>query len=97
MYNFLKGSNKNIIIKSDYIENQNGQDICTNLFVLLCTIQNYEVPLEYDLPVLDEKLLVSYINNINFDRDDADLIVIDWVEMLGNVDFRLLCILSLVH
>ena len=94
MYTFLKGSNKNIIIKSEDIENKNGQDICTNLFVLLCTIQNYEVPLEYNLPVLDEKLLVSYINNINFDRDDADLIVIDQVISIRSIINRPAFVLS---
>jgi len=90
----LKGSNKNIIIKSDNIENQNSQDTCTNLFLLLCAVQNYEVPHEYDLPVFDEKLLVSCINNINFDRDDADLIVIDQVISIRSIIKRSALVLS---
>jgi len=90
----LKGSNKNIIIKSDNIENQNSQDTCTNLFLLLCAVQNYEVPHEYDLPVFDEKLLVSCINNINFDRDDADLIVIDQVISIRSIINRPAFVLS---
>jgi hypothetical protein len=52
------------------------------------------VPHEYDLPVFDEKLLVSYINNINFDRDDADLIVIDQVISIRSIINRPAFVLS---
>jgi len=52
------------------------------------------VPHEYDLPVFDEKLLVSCINNINFDRDDADLIVIDQVISIRSIINRPAFVLS---
>lgn len=85
LYNFLEKSNKNLIIKSeDYLQNENSQDICRNLFTFVCTILNYD-PLDSNLPQFDEKLLNSYINNINYDRDDPDLIVIDQVIAMRSI------------
>jgi hypothetical protein len=65
------------LIKSDLeANNQDLYDISKNLFKVLCAILGLHINTKGQ-NYLDDKLLVTYLDTINFHRDDPDLVLID--------------------
>lgn len=77
LFAFLKQSKQNLLVKSDLeSHNQDLYDISKNLFKVLCAILGLYIN-QKGTNYLDDKLLVTYLDTINFHRDDPDLVLID--------------------
>lgn len=64
-------------MKSDIeAENQDLYDISKNLFKVLCAMLGLYIN-QRGTNYMDDKLLVTYLDTINFHRDDPDLVLID--------------------
>jgi len=75
------------MIQSDLESFKTEQDDVTkNLFKICCAIVNLQVN-QRGQNFLDDKLLYTYLDAINFNRDDEELIYID----------QLACIKSLIN
>jgi hypothetical protein len=53
-----------------------SDDICKNLFKVLCGMMNYKL-VQRGLNPLDDKTLKSFLDTINFDILDGDLILLN--------------------
>jgi hypothetical protein len=83
----MKKSKQNMVIQSDLESFKSEQDDVTkNLFKICCAIVNLQVN-QRGQNFLDDKLLYTYLDAINFNRDDEELIYID----------QLACIKSLIN
>lgn len=77
LFAFLKQSKQNLLVKSDLeSNNQDLYDISKNLFKVLCAILGLHIN-QVASAYLDDKLLNTYLDTINFHRDDPDLVLID--------------------
>jgi hypothetical protein len=77
LYAFLEKSKQNLLVKSDLEQFRGDQeDIVKNLFKICCAILNMSVN-QRNSNFLDEKLLQTYLDGINYHRDDPELVLID--------------------
>lgn len=77
LYAFLEKSKQNLLVKSDLEQFRGDQDdIVKNLFKVCCAVLNMSVN-QRGSNYLDEKLLVTYLDGINYHRDDPELVLID--------------------
>lgn len=77
LYAFLEKSKQNLLVKSDLEKFTNDQDdIVKNLFKICCAILNMSVQ-QRGSNFLDDKLLQTYLDGINYHRDDPELVLID--------------------
>lgn len=77
LYAFLEKSKQNLLVQSDLEKIRGDQeDIVKNLFKICCAILNMSVN-QRGSNFLDEKLLQTYLDGINFHRDDEELVLID--------------------
>ena len=85
LYAFLQNSKQNIIIKSDLEQQQEVQDdIQRNLFQVCCAISGLQTS-QKTQNLLDDKLLLCYLDSINFHRDDQDLVLIDQLSVVKSI------------
>jgi hypothetical protein len=73
---FLRASKQNLIIKSKFDDLEENNDLSQNLIKILCAILNVHFQPNTS-QYLDDKLLFTYLDSINFQRDDSDLVLID--------------------
>lgn len=77
LYAFLEKSKQNLLVKSDLEQyRSDSDDIVKNLFKVCCAILNLRSA-PSGVGYLDEKLLQTYLDGINFHRDDPELVLID--------------------
>lgn len=77
LYAFLEKSKQNLLVKSDLEQyRSDSDDIVKNLFKVCCAILNLRSA-PSGVAYLDEKLLQTYLDGINFHRDDPELVLID--------------------
>lgn len=77
LYAFLEKSKQNLLVKSDLeAYRTDADDVTKNLFKVCCAILNMQVN-QRGSPILDESLLKTYLEGINFHRDDPELVLID--------------------
>lgn len=77
LYAFLEKSKQNLLVKSDLEQFRGDQeDIVKNLFKICCAILNMSVG-QRSSNTLDNKLLQTYLDGINYHRDDPELVLID--------------------
>jgi hypothetical protein len=77
LFAFLERSKQNLLIASDLESFKSEQDdISKNLFKICCAILNLNVQ-QRGHNYLDDKLLYTYLDAINYNRDDPELILID--------------------
>lgn len=73
----MRQSKQNLLVKSDLeAHNQDLYDISKNLFKVLCAILGLYIN-HKGTNYMDDKLLITYLDTINFHRDDPDLVLID--------------------
>ena len=77
LLSFLQKSKQNLLIASDLESFKTEQDdVSKNLFKIICAILNLQVN-QRGHNYLDDKLLYTYLDAINFNRDDQELVLID--------------------
>lgn len=73
----MEKSKQNLLVKSDLeVARGDQEDIVKNLFKICCAILNMSVS-QRSSNILDQKLLQTYLDGINYQRDDPELVLID--------------------
>jgi hypothetical protein len=87
LYNFLDQQKQNLLIASDLESFKSEQDdVSRNLFKIICAILNERVNQRNQTHnFLDDKILYSYLDSINYNRDDPDLIYADQVAAIKSL------------
>jgi len=76
IHQFLRQTKQNLLIKSDLESYPEQEDIIKNLFNIICSILNLQLN-QRSYNYLDERLVFKQLDQIVFDRDDQDLVLID--------------------
>lgn len=82
LFTFLDQQKQNLLISSDLETFKSEQDdVSRNLFKIICAIMNQNIN-QRGHNFLDDKILYTYLDSINYNRDDPDLI---YVEQLASI------------
>lgn len=85
LFAFLDQSKQNLLIASDLESFKNEQDdVSRNLFKIICAIVNQNVN-QRGHNFLDDKILYTYLDSINYNRDDPDLIYAEQVAAIKSL------------
>lgn len=77
LFNYLDQQKQNLLISSDLETFKSEQDdVSRNLFKIICAIMKQNVN-QRGHNFLDDKILYTYLDSINYDRDETDLIYVD--------------------
>jgi hypothetical protein len=73
---FLKSSKQNLLIKSGFGKIAEEEDKVKNLFKIICAIKNLQLN-QRGYNILDERILTQHLCQVNVDRQDKELLLID--------------------
>lgn len=84
LYSFIKQSKDNLVIKSEKMNWVESEDIQQNLFKVCCAILNHKVQ-QRGHNFLDDKLLYTYLDGVNLEKIDKDVLMIDQVSAIKSI------------